>query len=278
MWIPGQVPPGLVEQAVESAWPGARTTILDEDRAPISASGTVEGGRLVPARAAAIPLRTKFDTDPLRPLLGSFAALGHGESACVQILTRPASARRARLLRRTLPALTRTRPGSGVPSLGALLARIAPAPPVGTRTGSTGRSGAPWRDARTDADARAAAGKLAGPLWEAEIRYAATSPVPAGAQGEARGRARARGLAHATASAMNVYAERNHLRRRRLARPIEAVACRGFGRGALYSVAELAALAHLPTDTVIPGLARAGARPVPPSAQIPQHTGAGHVA
>ena len=82
-------------------------------------------------------------------------------------------------------------------------------------------------------------------------------------------RARARGLAGEIASTMNVYAERNHLRRRHLHHPAQHLAGRGFGRGALYSIPEIAALAHLPYDAVVPGLARAGARPVPPSIQIP---------
>lgn len=97
-----------------------------------------------------------------------------------------------------------------------------------------------------------------------EIRYAAASRTAD------TGRARARGVAHLIASAMNVFAERNHLRRRRLHGPAAVLGARRFGRGSLYSVAELAALAHLPTDAIIPGLARAGARPVPPGIQIPQ--------
>ena len=263
IWIPEKVAPGLVEQAVEAAWPGARTRLIETYPPPVPPGGVVEGGRLVPARTSAVPLRVKFDTDPLRPLLGTFAALGHGENGCVQILARPASPRRARKLRRSLAGLSGKPTTSGA-SLGRTLAAIGPGPapkPAATYNGA----GMRWRDARTDADARAAAGKLAGPLWEAEIRYAAATT----AANPAAGSARARGLAHQLASAMNVFAERNHLRRRRLPRPAEQLAWRRFGRGALYSVAELAAFAHLPTDQVVPGLARAGARSVPPSIRIP---------
>jgi hypothetical protein len=262
MWIPEAVAPGLVEQAVEAAWPGARTNVLDTSPAPIPARvRAVEGGRLIPARTHAVPLRVKFETDPLRPLLGAFAALGHGEAGCVQILARPASPRRVRRLRRSLAELS-GRPGSRPFTLGRVLADLVPGP----ATKPTAYNSAPRRDARTDADARAAAGKLAGPLWEAEIRYAAASTH------DGSGPPRARGIAHQIASAMNAFAERNHLRRRRLHHPAETLAGRAFGRGALYSVPELAALAHLPTDQVVPGLARAGARPVPPSIHIPQNT------
>lgn len=265
IWIPGRIAPGLVEQAVEAAWPGARTNLLETNPPPVpERTVAVEGGRLLPARSAAVPLRVRFETDPLRPLLGAFAALGHGEAGCVQILARPASPRRARRLRRTLPELS-GRLNTGF-SLGRILAEVGPGS-APKRTAYNG--GGVRRDARTDADARAAAGKLAGPLWEAEIRYAAASPpTPTGA-----GAARARGIAHQIASAMNAYAERNHLRRHRLHHPAKQLAGRGFGRGALYSVAELAALAHLPTDQVVPGLARAGARPVPPGIAIPQTAG-----
>ena len=268
LWIPAQIPPGLIEHAVQAAWPGARAVALETAAPPLGLGPAqrIEAGRLVPARSPAIPLRTKFDADPLRAVLGAFTALGHGESGCVQILARPASPRRARLLRRTLPALS-GKPSTSAPGLAALLTRYGPTPPGTGRRGGN-NSAAPWRDARTDADARAAATKLAGPLWEVEIRYAAATPTSQARPAEAR-RGRARGIAHQVASAMNVYAERNHLRRRHLPHPAEAIARRSFHRGALYSIPELAALAHLPTDEVVPGLVRAGARPVPPSARIP---------
>lgn len=128
MWIPERVAPGLVEQAVEAAWPGARTTLLENDMSPIpSGDLAIEGGRLVPARSSAVPLRMRFETDPLRPLLGAFAALGHAEAGCVQIVARPASARRVRRLRRSLPDLS-GRPGSRPFTLGRVLADFVPGP------------------------------------------------------------------------------------------------------------------------------------------------------
>jgi hypothetical protein len=274
MWIPGTVPPGLVEHAIEAAWPGARVLVLDHPTLPLPVQGQgssrVEGGRLIPARGAAIPLRTKHEADPLRALFGAFTQLRHGEGACVQILARPASPSRARGLRRAVTALAGGAPSGALAGIGALLARLTPSPPVGrthrTYSGALGR-----RDPRAEADARAAALKVAGPLWEAEIRYGVTVPRPS-QRDAARVRAargRARGLAHAVASAFGVHADRNYLRRRRLHHPARALQRRALTRGALYAVAELAGFAHLPTDAVIPGLARAGARPVAPAARIP---------
>jgi hypothetical protein len=266
IWIPGVVPPGFVEHAVESAWPGARTLVLDETAPPlkVGAGTRIEAGRLLPSRTAAVPLRTSFDTDPLRQLLGAVAAHGHGEAGCVQILARPASPRRARRLRRSLPQLSGRQTGPRF-SLGRVLAEFVPGPRAKPNVYS---SGAPWRDARTDADARAAATKLGGSLWEAEIRYAATVTAPGSAPSSSV-RSRCQGLAGEIASAFGVYADRNYLRRKHLHRSADALASRVFRRGVLYSIPEIAALAHLPYDAVVPGLARAGARPVPPSIRIP---------
>lgn len=260
LWVPARVPPGLVEHAIEAAWPGARTTVADHAPPPVPVTGAVaQGGRLVPARTDAIPIRSKHEHDPLRALFGAVSDLRPGEAACVQVIARPASARRARALRRTLNSLL----GKPTGATG-LKARFFNSLTPGKAPARTTTGPAPWRDPRTDADARAAAGKLAGPLWEAEIRYAAAAPTT---HDDAAGRAR--GLAHAVASSSGVYAERNHLRRRHLRHPAHALAGRRFARGALYSIPEIAALAHLPADLVVPGLVRAGARPVPPSIRIP---------
>ena len=81
--------------------------------------------------------------------------------------------------------------------------------------------------------------------------------------------ARLRGLAHGLASATALYSGRNWLARRHLRHPAEQIAARRFRRGDLLSVPELAAIARLPADASVPGLARAGARAVAPPAVIP---------
>ena len=83
--------------------------------------------------------------------------------------------------------------------------------------------------------------------------------------------ARARSLrrARAVAAAFAVYSGHNHLRRRPLRRPVRTVQRRQLGRGDALSVAEVAALAHLPTDEHVPGLRRAGAAAVAPPPQVP---------
>lgn len=80
LWVPGGIPPGLVERAVEAAWPGART----DTRAatpPLTGPGVATGGSLTLAAGEQYMLRTEHKVDPLRPLLGALAALAEGETA-----------------------------------------------------------------------------------------------------------------------------------------------------------------------------------------------------
>jgi hypothetical protein len=291
MWVPGEVPQGLVEHAIEAAWPGARAATTDlalldaaesaRLKAPFPVGrGTVEGGRLVQRRREAVPVRTKFDGDPHRALFGAMATLQPGESACVQVLARPASSRRVRSARRSinaLPGRRRSTAGRGGFALGILRGLLDTASPTTLASGmdtsassEEARALALVRDPRTEADARAAAAKLAGPQWECVIRYAATALAGANSTG------RARGLSHALGSAWAVFAERNYYRRRRLPHPAQTLEHRAFRSGLLahrggrlHSLEELAAIAHLPCDLIVPGLARAGARPIAPSTCIP---------
>ena len=273
MWVPGRVPPRMVERAIEAAWPGARAKALDLPLSPLPPAGpgdAVTGGRLVLARTEALPLNVKHDADPLRALIGAGTALGAGQGACVQVLARPASSWRVGRARHRLRRLEGKQYAT---TKSVLFGTIAPGR-------ADGAAPSTFMDARLVADARAAAGKLAGPLYEAEIRYAALVPSTdqSGTSRNPRVRrrartspamAQARGTAHALASATCVYADRNFLRRRRLADPAHRIQSRDMGRGQLYSIAELAALAHLPWDVNAPGLTRAGARATAPAPALP---------
>lgn len=290
LWVPGTVPPGMVERAIEAAWPGARAKPLPLPVSPLpppAPRDAVTGGRLVLSRAEALPLAIKHEADPLRALTGAGTALGLGQGACVQILVRPASGLRTARARQRLRALE----GKAHRSAKTVL--------FNALTPGCSRELAPSMvmDARLAADARAAAGKLAGPLYEAEVRYGALAPDTGATGGDRQRRcsrrsigavraaahrvrygaadpvamAQVRGIAHALASATCVYAERNYLRRRRMNNPAHHLRERAMGRGQLYSIAELAALAHLPWDVNAPGLTRAGARSTPPAPAIPAH-------
>ena len=247
VWVPGAVPQGLVERAVESAWPGATTST-----APAAEEGRGECAQLAGALRLGgpgwLPLRTSFDADPLRALIGAGAAAGRGESAVVQVLARPAPQRAVARCRRAARDIRLGR----APTRGLrLLDLVTPGP--ATRTATLDPAAAP--------EIRAILEKAESPLWCAEVRYAVAD---SGLTDSRRGRRALRGRAHSLAASFAMYAGRNRLVRRPLRRGAAALSERRLGRGDLISVPELAALAHLPTDRIVPALARAGARPVAP--------------
>jgi Helicase HerA, central domain/TraM recognition site of TraD and TraG len=266
VWVPGVIPPGLVERAIEAAWPGAHThTRTSAADSPLPAVGAgqrplVIAGALRLARLEALPIRTDFDTDPLRALLGAPVGLGPNEHACVQILARPVTGTRVIRARRAARRIHT----SGSPHIvSSLLDLITP----GAHSRAPGRSVAdPQTSLEHTTANRAIVAKQRGSQYETVLRYAITTVLPADATVAQRRQAReiARGRAHSLAASFASYTEHNHYTRHRLRHPTHVIAQRRLGRGDLLSVPERAALAHLPTDAAIPGLARAGARAIAP--------------
>jgi hypothetical protein len=268
LWVPGAIPPGLVERAIEAAWPGAHTR-TSTATPPLPTPGAeqqclVIAGTLRLARPEALPIRTDFDTDPLRALLGAPVGLGTGEHACVQILTRPVTGARVLRARRAARRIHT----SGPPHLVSfLLDLITPGAHSRAATPTPSRSVTdPQTSLEHTAANRAIVAKHRGSQYETVIRYAVVTVLPTGATTPQRRRTRevTRGRAHALATSFASYTEHNHYTRHRLRHPARTIAERRLGRGDLLSVPELAALAHLPTDAAIPGLARAGARAIAP--------------
>jgi len=249
LWVPGQIPPGLVERAVEAAWPGARTETVPASP-PLSGPGMSIGGALALALPEHYPLRTEHRVDPLRPLLGALAGLAENESACVQVLARPITGRRLTRLHKAAAARRAGRPANRI---GRLIDLVTPGPSAQP----------PATDPSRGADVADILDKSAQPCWAISIRYAVATTAT-----DHQAAARLRGRAHAVASAFALYAGRNRLDRHRLRHPAQVLAERRLGSGNLVSVAELAALAHLPTDASVPGLARAGANAVAPPPQV----------
>jgi hypothetical protein len=257
LWVPGTIAPHLVERAVEAAWPGARAS-LQQATPPLPDEPGVAalGGGLRLAGGPWQPLRTEHWVDPLRALLGAAGELAAGETAVVQLLARPAAGWRLARASRTAQAL------AGAPSLrtrlvSGLLDLLTP----GSSHARRRLVGA--GEALRLTEARAALAKLSEPCWGVAVRYGVAGPN----HPDRHGRLRAR--AHALAAAFAVHAGRNRLGRHRLRRPARTLAARPLGRGDLLTTGELASLAHLPADPAIPGLARAGARPVPPPPGLP---------
>ncbi|MFI7578290.1 type IV secretory system conjugative DNA transfer family protein [Micromonospora sp. NPDC049497] len=285
VWVPGTVPPGAVEAAVRAAWPAATMTSSDAD-APIPAQvGQQVGGAHWPQHTDGLPLRTEHDTDPLRALLAAGSEVRHREHACVQILARPAPARRVRAARRAAAATGRhphgrpdaaTRAVSGAAQLAIepLLWFLDVFTPGPSRPRSpaytTGRPAE--RDPVATAEARTVVDKAVRvPHFEIAVRFAvATDPDrPADKERARQVRRRLFDLGHTIASAAATYTGPNRLRRMKMPQPVATIAGRRLRRGFLATVPELAALAALPQDLAVPGLDRARAKAVPPPVQVP---------
>ncbi|WP_238413122.1 type IV secretion system DNA-binding domain-containing protein [Saccharothrix deserti] len=272
LWVPGVIPPGLVERAVEAAWPGAHTRVGPaEPPLPAPSEGRrrlVVGGELRLARPEALPIRSAFDADPIRALIGAPVGLARDEYACVQVLARPVTGRRVQRARR---AARRVHTGSSARLVGRLLDAVTPGAtrarrPAAARTTTGALHSDPQTSLEYAAQNRAIVGKQRGSQFETVVRYAVATLLPADAgEGEVRtARDVARGRAHALAASFASYTEHNHYTRHRLRHPGRVVDSRRLGRGDLLSVPELAAIAHLPTDEAIPGIQRAGARAIAP--------------
>ena len=244
IWVPDAVPPAMVEQAVEAAWPGARTS-TEPATPPLPELAAATGGRLRLARPDALPLKTDHAADPLRPLLGALSGMEENQAACLQLLARPVTGRRLARLRTAAKrrrALSQTTPGKPT---------VAP-------------------DPFRASELAGMVTKAASPAFAVELRYAAVTLTPAADKATAKWEAKVRrGQAHAIASAYAAYTGLNGLVRRPLRKPVRQLAGRRLGRGQLMSVAEVAALAHLPLDATVPGLTRAGARSVIAVAAVP---------
>ncbi|MEV6523148.1 type IV secretion system DNA-binding domain-containing protein [Longispora sp. NPDC051575] len=261
IWVPGTIPPGIVERAVRGAWPSASCTTSDQPADPLPAAPAAAGGHLLPTAAEWLPLASGHDIDPLRAVFAAGTGLHDGEHAAVQILARPARPRR---IRRAGRAAGRLRAGkTAVPHLN-------PAAPLlwimelflPGKTPSAGAAVKARPDPFAQRDVKAIMDKVtAVPLWETAVRYGVAAD-PRQTKPAARGRLR--GISDGIASAFGVYTARNSLgRRARMYSPAATLAARRLGAGFLTSTPELAALAGLPSDIAVAGLNRARAKSAP---------------
>src|SRR6266540_3593832 len=248
LWLPQAIPPGLVERALLSAWPGA--SLQEDDAAP--ATNGEQTFVCCELRLSGPPWRLlggSEGTDPLRLVLGQLAGLEREERALVQVLARPATAREQG---RLLAVARRLRAGQPLARAQRLLDLLGPAPATPRRTPA---------DPTIAPEVREALAKAGQPLFGVLVRLAVVAPTTA----------RARGRIHALCGAFAAYESSVGLRRRRLWHARRKLEQRRLGRGAfLLSSSELAALAHLPEPQALAGLVRAGARSVPPPAGLPE--------
>ena len=240
LWIPEAVPPGLVERAVEVAFPGATTEIASLD--PLEPSGShAEVCELALAEPEWFPIGEQ-DDDPVAMALAAVGGLEQGEFAAIQVLARPAtSASRYRLRRAARVLRTGGTPGARSWRVGRGRAGHRPAP-----------------DPTLESDVRSILHKASSPLWQSLVRVAVASPD----------RDTARGRIHGLAGAFAVFEGRNGLRRRRARGGLRSLVGRRLTRPYLLSVPELAQLATLPAAGAVPGLERARAQTVAPARAV----------
>lgn len=276
VWVPGTVAAGPIHAAIRGAWPGAGITTTDAD-SPLPAEGIAVGGALAPALPAWYPLKTNHDTDPLRTLIAAASGLHAAETACVQILARPASRRQITKLRKGTAALrTGGRPTSWIDPATWLRAGLALAMELFTsarrttapRTSPATNPALIRADPQRDRDAKEAVDKLTGAQWAVAIRYAVAHTNPR-QNDPANLQPRLATVAHGLASAFGAWTGRNRLRRIKLAHPQQVMARRPLRHGFVLNATELSSLAALPHDLAVPGLLRSRAKAVPAPVDVP---------
>ena len=245
LWVSADISANAVARAVSSAWPGAQCDVHDAHGTKLAGPLT-SCGELRLAAPAWLPLGTDHAVDPLRTVIGALGSWDGDEQGLVQVLVRPAGARSTRMLIRTARSLQTGRPSALIPRLLAAWrsAPARPAPPDPMRT----------------ADVRHAVHKASDlPAFEVAIRYGLSCAQPGrGARRHLRARS------HELTAAFGVYAGRNHLAAAHRSGARWRLERRVFGSGQVLSLSEVAALAHLPYDEMIPGLAHASAAAVAP--------------
>ena len=251
LWVPAQVSASRVAGVVEAAWPGSVTEVLPAT-GPLPGGEGIVAGEMHLAQPEWFRLRVDHPADPYRLLLAALSGLGPDDAGVVQVLARPATRRRYRRCRKAAVALRTGRSRSKlVRFVDFWMTKGVPRTP--------NLSADPTRAA----DVRAITEKASSLCFEATIRY--------GIVGQARGhgeRQRLKAEGHGIVGALAMFDGRNCLTRRRLARPWRTLCARHLGRGDLYAVGELAALAHLPADRTVAGLSRAGAHAVAPPPEV----------
>ena len=244
LWVPPHVSADLVQRAVESAWPGA-TSKLSDVLTPAGDAGRAQvSGELRLARPQWLPLQTDSGADQLRALVGAARVTSDGDSAVVHVVARPAPAKAVSRCRRAARDLRLGR----APTRGLRLLDLVTPGPARTRSPL---------DPAVSPEIRAIVTKSESQLWSVVVRYAVAT------RGSDASATPLRTRAHGLVAAFGLYAGRNHFVARRLRRR-EALEARALRRGDILSGPELAALAHLPTDRIVPAMSRAGARPVAP--------------
>ncbi|MQM24631.1 type IV secretory system conjugative DNA transfer family protein [Glycomyces albidus] len=247
VWVPSCIDAALVEGAIEAACPGASTTVVEAEP-PLRVQPSMKGERLAWPKGTDVPVVVSpAGVDPMRPLLHAV-----GVGVC------PAS-RRA-MSRMSKAAWSHGQSGGSSMLKGFandLLDLVQPGPAAKSTPSRTQPEAAWVTRKRKILQERVSTGSL----WSASVRWAVSMP---------EGRSvRLKREAASTAAAVSMLTGGVSALRRRLARPERQVNSWALGRTVMVNTPEVAALAHLPFDEIVPALDRARARRVRPVEAVP---------
>lgn len=246
VWVPSKIDPAVVAKTLKARFPGADATV-SEAVAPLDPGGAARGGHVRWRTGTAAPVAENSGEDLLRGLLEAGPSTDGSQRTVVQVVAVPASRRQAARLRAHTEA-----PGGKNSLVDELLSFVLP------HYGQPGKSSeSAWaREQRKVLGARLSAGRM----WHVGVRWAVTGQVR-----------RAEALAAHERSVSAAVGGMLHWGHRRVRLAGAARQCAGWrapSRTAMLNTVELAALAHLPTDKIVPSLERAGARTVAPAAKV----------
>jgi hypothetical protein len=209
---------------------------------------TTEGGAFLLRRnSMGLPVVPQEAVDGLRSLVEAGTGASDREQVTVQVVACPASRARLRRARKSI----REHRSPGIAS--GLLDLVTPGPSRAARHSNVvePRWVTEWR--------RQTQARLAeGTLWSVGVRYAVTTDASRKVARERAGQ-----VASALGAVMGPA-----WRRKRIRRIERAITSWAAQHGPLMTCAEIAQIAHLPHDAVVPALTRAGARVIAPVPEV----------
>jgi hypothetical protein len=253
VWVPSCIDTALIEGAVEAAWPGASTTVVEAEP-PIQTRQLIRGGRLSWPKSTDEPVAlAPTGVDPMRFLLHVMGELEADTCLVVQVGVSPAS--RRQMSRISKAAWSNGQSGGSSMLKGFandLLDFVHPGPSAKS-TQSYPQPEPAWISYKRK---RLQERVKAGSMWSTSVRWAIAMP-----EGQA---ARLKVETENVAAAARSLASGNDASRRKLQRPERLCNQWALGSTALLNTPEVATLAHLPFDETVPALERARARRVRP--------------
>lgn len=253
VWVPSCIDTALIEGAVEAAWPGASTTVIEAE-SPLRMQSLVKGGRLAWARGVDVPVAPgPAGFDVMRFLLHDIGDLDVDTCLVVQVGVCPASRRQ---ISRMSKAAWSNGGGGGSSFMKSLVNEAldvvhpASSPSSGTR-------GPVPETAWVSHKRKLLQDRVSkGSLWSGSARWAISMP-----EGQ---RARLKAINTQVGASVYSLAGSNGVYRRGLLRPERLVNTWALGSTVTLNTPEIATLAHLPFDETVPVLERARARRVRP--------------